>query len=120
MIYLENSSNLGSQLEKDFRRKAADLPEAERLSAFNQFMGKFGQLSNDAGDFTNNHGRLRWLAGNFEAGDVVFHDPYIIHASSFNEDHSGKIRLSCDLRFYETGSDLDHRWMKFWIPGDGL
>lgn len=108
------------EIEANFRREAAELPEAERISAFNQFMGKFGQLSDDAGDFTMKHGRHRWLAGNFEAGDVVFHDPYAIHASSFNEDKSGKIRLSCDLRFYEAGSELDARWMKLWTPGDGL
>ena len=111
---------MGLDIENNFRRRAADLSEEERVSAFNQHMGKFGQLSNDAGDFTNRHGRHRWLAGNFEAGDVVFHDPYAIHAASFNEDKEGRIRLSCDLRFYETGSELDQRWMKLWVPGDGL
>ena len=56
----------------------------------------------------------------YEAGDVVFHDPYMIHTSTRNEDAARRIRLSTDLRFYREGSDLDARWMKFWTPGDGL
>ena len=85
-------------------------------------MGQFGQLSDDAGDFQRQQARgmSKWLVSEFEAGDVVFHDPYTIHGSSRNEDEGGKIRLSTDLRFYEEGSDLDNRWMKHWSPGDGL
>ena len=120
LIYLKNSSQIGLQTANESHCKAADLPEAERISAFNQFMGKFGQLSNDAGDFPSKHGSHRRLASNFEADDVVSHDPYAIYASSFNEDPSGKIRFSCDSRFYETGSALDERWMKLWTPGDRL
>ena len=85
-------------------------------------MGQFGQLSDDAGAFQRQQagGMGKWLVSEFEAGDVVFHDPYTIHGSSRNEDVGGKIRLSTDLRFYEEGSDLDQRWMKYWTPGDGL
>lgn len=85
-------------------------------------MGKFGQLSDDAGSFHINEakGQGRWLVSDFEAGDVVFHDPYTIHGSSKNQDPQGRIRLSTDLRFYEEGGDIDKRWMKLWTPGDGL
>lgn len=83
----------------------------------------------------------RWLVGNYvsrrallscmmltgfpspfqEAGDVVFHNPYMIHGAIKNEDPLGRIRLSTDLRFYKEGSDLDQRWMRdTWRPDDGL
>ena len=86
-------------------------------------MEKYGQLSQNAADFHARHqdsgGRV-WLVSAYEAGDVVFHDPYTIHASTMNEDPERRTRLSTDLRFYREGSDLDQRWMKFWTPGDGL
>ena len=122
LIYLSNSVGLGRNIEDDFTRRAASLPEEERISAFNVNMDKFGQLSDDAGSFHINEakGKGKWLVSDFEAGDVVFHDPYVIHGSSKNEDPNRRIRLSTDLRFYEEGSDIDQRWMKFWTPGDGL
>ena len=122
LIYLSNSALLGRSIEDDFTRRAATLPEDQRISAFNVHMGEFGQLSQDAGSFLANeaHGRGRWLISDYEAGDVVFHDPYTIHGSSKNQDPFGRIRLSTDIRFYREGSDIDKRWMKYWIPGDGL
>lgn len=67
------------------------------------------------------HGDHKWLVTNYEAGDVVFHDPYSIHASGRNEDPENRIRLSTDLRFYEKDDPgIDTRWYKLWCPGDGL
>lgn len=86
-------------------------------------MGQFGQLSQDAGEFLENEaqGQGKWLAAEYEAGDVVFHDPYMIHGSSRNQDEKGRIRLSTDLRFYEEGTEVDGRWMVGrWNPRDGL
>ncbi|MDI1489164.1 MAG: hypothetical protein OHK93_008442 [Ramalina farinacea] len=122
LIYLSDSAGLGREIEDDFTRRAATLPESERVSAFNVNMGQFGQLSDDAGSFHVEwaKGKGKWLVSDFEAGDVVFHDPYTIHGSSRNEDAEGRIRLSTDLRFYEEGSDIDARWMRYWTPGDGL
>jgi len=122
LIYLSDSAALGRSIEDGFTRRAATLPEEARVSAFNVNMGKFGQLSDDAGSFHMNEakGHGKWLVSDFEAGDVVFHDPYTIHGSSRNQDLEGKIRLSTDLRFYEEGSDIDQRWMRYWTPGDGL
>ena len=70
--------------------------------------------SNNAESFLRNDakGQGKWLVADYEAGDVVFHDPYTIHGSSKNSDAKGRIRLSTDLRFYEKGSDIDKRWMK--------
>ncbi|KAM3417893.1 hypothetical protein BST61_g6113 [Cercospora zeina] len=63
----------------------------------------------------------KWIMAKYEAGDVVFHNPYMIHGAIKNDDPNGRIRLSTDLRFYEEGSDLDTRWMRgVWRPDDGL
>ncbi|KAI4158682.1 MAG: hypothetical protein LQ342_007203 [Letrouitia transgressa] len=124
LIYLSRSSPLGTSIERSFHARAQSLPPADRISAFNAHMHAFGQLSQDAGEFHANEagGKGLWLASDYEAGDVVFHDPFMIHASSRNLDQEGKrIRLSTDLRFYEEGAEgIDERWMKFWTPGDGL
>ncbi len=61
------------------------------------------------------------LVTDYEAGDVVFHHPYSIHASGRNEDAQGRIRLSTDLRFYKKDDEgIDRRWLKIWDPDDGL
>ena len=130
-MYLEKSSELGRQMETDFTRQAEHLSKEERMNAFNANMMRDGQLSHNAVEMTQDivdgkYGSAsgkpkRWLVGNYEAGDVVFHDPYIIHGAIKNEDPLGRIRLSTDLRFYEDESDLDDRWIHdFWRPGDGL
>jgi phytanoyl-CoA hydroxylase len=120
LIYMEGSSQIGRVMEAEFMERAKDMPEEERLSGFNKNMGAHGQLAQDAAEF--GRGKGRWLTANYEAGDVVFHNPYVIHAAGKNEDfETRRIRLSADLRFYEEGSSLDHRWMqKAWTPGDGL
>ena len=84
--------------------------------------GQGGFISEDAENFSKMHGKgeLRWLVGNYEAGDVVFHNPWMIHAATKNEDKLGRIRLASDLRFYENGGAIDQRWMKLFKHGDGL
>lgn len=125
-MYLSDSVPVGREIEEDFARRAKILSDEERLSAFNVHMEKYGLLSQNAREFGEAHqthngkpGR-HWLVAGYEAGDVVFHDPYIVHASSRNEGTDGRIRVSTDIRFYEEGSDMDDRWMKVWTPGDGL
>lgn len=124
LMYLSDSQRLGREIEDDFGKRAVTLTPEERKSAFNVNMEKYGQLSQNATEFHEKHqkddGQRVWLVSGYEAGDVVFHDPYMIHTSTFNECPTGRIRLSTDLRFYRDGSDLDQRWMKFWTPGDGL
>ena len=119
-MYLSDSAHLGRFIENDFTQRAAELSDEERISAFNVNMEKYGQLSQNATEFSKEHDERRWLVTDYEAGDVVFHDPYTIHTSTMNQGRDGKIRLSTDLRFYRDGSDLDQRWMKYWNPGDGL
>jgi phytanoyl-CoA hydroxylase len=86
-------------------------------------MGKFSQLSQNADEFLENEAQEqgKWLAAEYEAGDVVFHDPYMIHGSSRNQDERGRIRLSTDLRFCGEGGKMDERWMaRGWDPRNGL
>ena len=126
-MYLSDSVPLGREIEDDFSRRAQALSNEERLSAFNVHMGKYGLLSQDANEFSNTYPVVddapdarTWMAAQYEAGDVVFHDPYIVHASTKNEGVDERIRVSTDVRFYEEGSSIDDRWMKLWTPGDGL
>lgn len=129
LLYLEGSSVLGLAIEKDFAGRAKALSPEERIHAYNVHMMRSGALGSDAELFaqdmerqrTGEGNRPRWLAASFEAGDVVFHDPYMIHGAAKNEDKDGRIRLSSDLRFYEEGAAADERWMKAsWSPDDGL
>lgn len=122
LMYLEGSSQLGEELEAEFTRRAETLSAEERIDAFNQHMMSDGFLSHDAEEFgrVRAGGKSRWLVGDYEAGDVVFHNPYMIHAATKNEDELGRIRLASDLRFYEEGAALDQRWMNVWRHDDGL
>ena len=122
LMYLENSSQLGEDIEAEFARNAQVLSPEERLSVFNRHMAKDGYLTHDAEEFgrVKGNGKLRWLVGDYEAGDVLFHKPYVIHASTRNEDPEGRIRLSSDLRFYRKGAMVDERWDNIFKHDDGL
>ncbi|KAL8830205.1 MAG: hypothetical protein Q9191_001566 [Dirinaria sp. TL-2023a] len=112
LMYLENSCELGERIEKRFevQQEKEDMPKEERVSAFNRYMGELGHLSHNAETWAKGGGLgKRWLVANYEAGDVVFHSPWMIHASGQNSNKLGRIRLASDLRFYEEGAKLDQR-----------
>lgn len=128
---MEDSTEIGKAMEADFMKRAESFSEQERINGFNQNMARDGQLSHNAHELTADimargfggtaGKRRRWLVGDYKAGDVVFHNPYMIHGAVKNEDPRGRIRLSTDLRFYEEGAPLDERWMRsVWKPDDGL
>lgn len=122
LMYLSTGKELGKEIEADFDRRSASFPESERINAYNVNMAEFGFLSNDAGVFLaeQGKGRGKWLVSDYEAGDVVLHDPYMVHGSTSNQDGESRIRLSTDIRFAEQGSAFDQRWMQAWSPDDGL
>jgi hypothetical protein len=62
----------------------------------------------------------RWLAADYEAGDIVLHSPYMIHASTMNEDRLGRIRLSTDIRYQNVSDEIDARWANHWSLDDML
>ena len=139
LIYLEDSEKLGKDIEDDFYERAEHngFTHEEKINAFNRNMDTvLGVLNNNPDEFVDQYGSrvskkmgeervvYKWLTANYEAGDVVFHMPHTIHASCSNEDKDSMIRLSTDLRFYDKkdwDAGLgDERWMKWWVPGDGL
>lgn len=124
LCYLANSVPLGEAIEKDFTERAAHMTPDQRISAYNANMMGGGLLSPSPQDFASVHSKFgthTWLVTDYEAGDVVFHHPYSIHASGRNEDAGGRIRLSTDLRFYNKEDEgIDKRWFKIWTPDDGL
>ena len=109
-------------MEQDFNNRAikAGLSDAERISAFNVNMMAGGAIAQDGEAFGRKHGNNRWLVADYEPGDVVFFDEYLIHASGKNQDASRKIRLSTDLRFVEKCGHYDKRWRVLWSHNDGL
>ncbi|WOO79103.1 uncharacterized protein LOC62_02G002639 [Vanrija pseudolonga] len=113
LIYLEDSLPVAQRIEDDFTAQglARGFAPDEALSAFNSNMGVAGMLSRDAGEFQAQYadGR-RWMVANYEAGDVVFHHSFSIHASTTNRDPDGVIRLSADLRYADREHPYDGRW----------
>ncbi|MCC5973192.1 MAG: phytanoyl-CoA dioxygenase family protein [Rubellimicrobium sp.] len=119
LAYLEGSHTLGQQMERDFSARNADLSPEERISAYNVNMSKGGWVSKDLPDMAEKFD-ARWLIADYEAGDVVLHSPFMIHASTDNVSETGRIRLSIDIRFQDVDSAIDARWGNHWFPGDNL
>ncbi|KAL9108569.1 MAG: hypothetical protein Q9227_006655 [Pyrenula ochraceoflavens] len=115
LMYLEDSCKLAEHIENRFKeqQEKENMDKEERISAFNYHMGELGHLSHNAETWAKEDGLgKRWLVADFEAGDVVFHSPWMIHASSQNSDKFGRIRLASDLRFYEEGAKIDESSMR--------
>ena len=119
LIYLEGSDGWGRQLEAEFSIKNADLPPEERINAFNKNMSESGWLTKDLPSLAE---RMpgRWLMADYAAGDMVVHSPYMIHASTVNEDPHGRMRLSTDIRYQLVSDQIDPRWGNHWSPTDGI
>ncbi len=62
----------------------------------------------------------RWLAANYEAGDIMLHSPFMIHASTTNQDREQRLRLSTDIRYQNVDDEIDVRWNNHWTLGDML
>lgn len=119
LIYLEHSDKVGRQMEAEFRVKNASLPPEERISAYNRNMRANGWVSTNLCDMANRF-KSRWLIADYEAGDMVIHSPYMIHAATVNKDPQCRTRLSTDIRFQRADDEIDQRWAKDWFPGDDL
>jgi ectoine hydroxylase-related dioxygenase (phytanoyl-CoA dioxygenase family) len=62
----------------------------------------------------------RWLIADYQAGDMVVHSPYLVHASLNNTDPDGRMRLSTDIRYQRKVDPIDARWQNHWRDDDGL
>ncbi|KAE8308233.1 hypothetical protein BDV41DRAFT_552097 [Aspergillus transmontanensis] len=109
LMYLDHSHDIGKKYEEDFTRLNMELSDEERVSHVNRNMNAGGWLDRNSSQFGKNWGR-DWLVGEYEAGDVVFHNPYMIHAGPINESSKGWIRVSTDLRFVDKSKPFDERW----------
>ncbi|KAK3642600.1 hypothetical protein LTR56_010648 [Elasticomyces elasticus] len=121
LIYLEHGHLLGVEEEAAFTKKAklSGLSEKEARNAFNQNMMSTGLLSEGPKEFSERFSR-RWLVTAYEAGDVVLHNPFAIHASTINRDPENVIRLATDLRFVDSSKPWDTRWSVPYTLGDGV
>ncbi|EGU76138.1 hypothetical protein FOXB_13344 [Fusarium oxysporum f. sp. conglutinans Fo5176] len=120
--------SLGSDWGHQFTGRRADIPrrqdggmtEEERIDAFNKNMMSNGFLELGPIKFLEDNGGGRWLLTEYEAGDVVFHKPHMIHASTINRDSENRIRLGTDLRFVDSSRPHDTRWSAPFRLDDGL
>ncbi len=119
LVYLRNSHLHGRALEEEFSRKAADLTDEERISAFNRNMTEGGYVSKDLPAMAEQFDSA-WLVADYRAGDVVLHDPYLIHASTNNRSPRGRVRLSADIRYQNVDDEIDARWGQHWSLNDML
>lgn len=119
LVYLENSHHIGREMEAEFSRKRMDLPKAEQISAYNKYMDKSGWLTKDLPSLADRTDS-RWLMADYEAGDMVIHGAYTIHASTNNIDTQGRIRLSTDIRYQRLREEIDVRWNNHWSLDDML
>ncbi len=119
LAYLEGSDALGRKMEADFSTKNAELPPEERISAYNKNMATGGWISHDLPALANLING-RWLLANYEAGDMVIHSPYLIHASTVNYDAENRMRLSTDIRYQLMREKIDARWANDYYIGDRL
>lgn len=118
LIYLEGSAGLGRQFEADFTANGSNLTPEQRISAYNDNM-KGSYLSEDLPDLARRING-RWLVADYAAGDMVVHNPYMIHASTVNNDPLGRFRLSTDIRYQSVNDEIDRRWANDWVPNDQL
>jgi len=119
LVYLERSHAVGVRMEAEFQAASGDLSPEERISAYNRHMAECGWVSKDLPDMAERFD-TRWLAADYEAGDVVLHSPYMIHASTTNQDCSRRLRLSTDIRYQNVDDEIDVRWNNHWSLGDML
>lgn len=119
LVYLKNSHALGVQMEKEFRLKSADLSPEEQINAYNKNMTEGGWVSNNLPEMADKFD-TQWLAADYQAGDVVLHSPFMIHASTNNASAKGRLRLSTDIRFQNVDDEIDARWSNHWSIDDML
>lgn len=119
LVYLEGSHAVGAALERQFNKDNSALSPQERISAYNRNMSEGGWVSKDLPDMAERFD-TRWLMADFEAGDIVLHSPYMIHASTTNQSLDGLIRLSTDIRYQNVDDEIDARWGSHWSLDDML
>jgi ectoine hydroxylase-related dioxygenase (phytanoyl-CoA dioxygenase family) len=119
LTYLQGSHRIGREMEAQFARDGAGLSPEERISAFNRNMTEGGWVSKDLPDMAERFD-TRWLFADYEAGDIVLHSPFMIHASTTNQSADRRLRLSTDIRYQNVDDEIDIRWSNHWSLDDML
>ncbi len=119
LVYLSGSHAIGAQMEKELDARSAALSAEERINAYNSHMTEGGWVSKNLPEMAEKFD-TQWLAADYEAGDVVLHSPFMIHASTNNMSPTGRIRLSTDIRFQNVDDEIDARWSNHWSLDDML
>jgi ectoine hydroxylase-related dioxygenase (phytanoyl-CoA dioxygenase family) len=119
LVYLEGSDKWGREMEAKFAAANASLPYEERISAYNKNMAEGGWLTKDLPSLAERL-NARWLIADYEAGDMVVHSGYMIHAATMNNATDGRMRLSTDIRYQLVSDEIDARWGKDWSLDDML
>jgi ectoine hydroxylase-related dioxygenase (phytanoyl-CoA dioxygenase family) len=119
LIYLENSHLWGREMEAEYARQNAHLPPEERVKAYTQDTVDRDIVGRDLNALANRV-NARWLMADYEAGDMVVHGSYTIHASTVNRDPNGHMRLSTDIRYQRVRDEIDVRWANHWSLDDML
>jgi ectoine hydroxylase-related dioxygenase (phytanoyl-CoA dioxygenase family) len=119
LTYLEGSDQFGRQLEAEFAARNASLSPEERLSAYNKNMSVTGGIGRDLSALAERY-QARWLVADYEAGDMVVHTSYTIHAATQNTSRENRMRLSTDIRYQRIRDEIDPRWQNHWSLDDML
>ena len=119
LVYLEGSDAMARKLEAEFAEKNAHLSLEERISAYNKNMSDTGWLTKNLPQLADRF-NTRWLMADYEAGDMMIHSAYMIHAATVNTDPNGHMRLSTDIRYQRLRDEIDARWQNHWSFDDLL
>ena len=119
LTYLESSDTFGRQMEAEFAARNSNLSPEERLSAYNKNMSITGGIGKDLSALVNRY-HTRWLVADYEAGDMVVHTSYMIHAATQNTSRENRMRLSTDIRYQRIRDEIDARWQNHWTVDDML
>ncbi len=118
LVYLEGSDPWARRMEAEFTASNPQMSQEERVSAFKRDMYG-GWLTKDLPSLAD---RIdgRWLVADYEAGDMMVHSPYMIHAATMNTDSLRRMRLSTDIRYQRVRDEIDVRWQNHWSLDDML
>lgn len=118
LVYLEGSDQVGRRMEAEFAARNAELSPEERISAYNKNMAEGGWVTKNLPEMAERF-NTRWLMADYEAGDMMVHSAYMIHAATANMDAS-RMRLSTDIRYQRVRDEIDARWANHWTLNDML
>lgn len=118
LVYLEGSDRVGRRMEAEFAANNRNLTPEERISAYNKNMTEGGWVTKNLPEMAERFD-TRWLMADYEAGDMMVHSAYMIHAATANLDAT-RMRLSTDIRYQRVRDEIDARWANHWTIGDML